>query len=357
MSDTNLTYDLVKGVADNDELALYKRCFEENGTERDLENLQWLHQQNLVKAHTIYYAKQHAEVAGIYTALPVLFKVNDAVVPALQSIDTLTDIKHRGKGLFPKLAKKLYADAAENKYELVYGFPNDSSGPGFFNKLGWTSFGEVPFLLKPLNYFFFVKKFLNRKKTPSFSSENHIFHAPENVVLNRNTAIKKIANFGADYDQLWKSAGETIKVCVDRSAAYMNWRYVQKPGEHYYKYGLYVNEQLQGVVVFSIKKKHDGLIAYLMELVYEPTNEKAGKQLLKFATKQCKSQQVDVILAWSLPHSYNNNAYKKAGYYNLPEKIRPQKLFFGVRPFNETNTNNILNITNWYISYSDADTG
>src|SRR5436190_1435872 len=102
MKTTDNNYNIVKGIADNSELESYRLCFEKDGSKKDLLNLQWLHQRNLVNAHTIYYAMHGATVAAIYTAMPVIFNVNGFKKKALQSIDTLTDLEHRGKGLFPK---------------------------------------------------------------------------------------------------------------------------------------------------------------------------------------------------------------------------------------------------------------
>ena len=186
MEEKSIEYKIVKGIADNDELEQYRVCFVNNGTERVLKNLQWLHQQNLVKTSTIYYAMHNKDIAGIYTALPVLFKIGDDIKPALQSIDTLTDVAHRGKGLFPKLAKKLYADAEVDNYALVYGIPNDSSAPGFFNKLQWTSFGEIPFLVKPLNIFYIINKFLRKKIKNPAPDGIHIYNAVSSKKLNNN---------------------------------------------------------------------------------------------------------------------------------------------------------------------------
>ena len=348
-------YIVQKGMADNTELEAYRKCFEENGTIRDLKNFQWLHQQNLANKNTIYYAKQENEIAGIYTALPVPFMINHTKEFGLQSIDTLTDVKHRGKGLFPKLAKKLLSDAEEEKYILIYGFPNRNSAPGLFNKLQWTSFGEVPFLLKPINYFYFIKRFF-KSEDVSGPDMNFIYDAPLSKEINKTTQIKMMAGFDGQYNEIWEKASENINICVDRNAAYMQWRYVTKPCEHYYRYGLFVNGKLEGVVVYAIKKKHRGIIAYLMELIYDPQNPTAGTLLLKFVTNQCKSQKIDVILAWSLPHSFSHRSFKNTGYYNLPEKLRPQKLFFGAKALNRNHEPEILNINNWYISYSDSDT-
>ena len=289
-------------------------------------------------------------------ALPVMFRINGVQVPALQSIDTLTDIDHRGKGLFIKLALRLYKEAAASGFALIYGFPNENSAPGFFKKLNWISFGEAPFLFKPLNPFYFIKKLVHRKKHTDFSSTNYIFNAPKSFSPVSGAVIKSVDHFGDDYNRLWQLAAENIKVCIDRSAAYMNWRYVDKPGEHYYRYGLYVKDTLAAVMIFSIKNKHDGVIGYIMDLIIDPADVAPGKHLLKFASQLFKKHKVDVVLTWNLPGSFNHSCYKQSGYLRLPEKLRPQKLFIGAMALDRARAGLVEDIKNWYISYADSDT-
>jgi hypothetical protein len=356
MQNTQSEYRIVKGSAGDEELKNYRLCFLKDGADRDIKNLEWLHHHNLLRSNVIYYAMKGDEIAGIYTALPVIFRIREHLVPALQSIDTITDIDHRGKGLFIKLANSLYNDAAASHFALIYGFPNPNSAPGFFRKLQWKSFGEAPFLFMPLNPFYFLRKLLKRKKHTDFSSSNYIFDAIPATQWQKDISIKAIDVFDNAYDAIWTRAVKNINVCVDRSADYMNWRYVDKPGEHYYRYGLYANDKLSGIIVFSIKNKHDGLIGYIMELVFDPAMHAAGKQLLKFTSGLFKKQKVDVVLAWSIPGSFNHASYKKSGYYNLPEKIRPQKLFLGAKVFDKSIEPLVSELKNWYISYSDSDT-
>lgn len=348
-------YEIIKGIADNDELEKYRQCFEENGTQRDLKNLQWLHQQNLANTNTIYYAMYGHKVAAIYTAMPVVFNIARRKKVALQSIDTITDAEHRGKGLFPKLAAKLYSDA-ENQFELVYGFPNENSAPGFFKKLKWVSFGEAPFMLKPLNLGYFISKILRRNKVNIPANEYYAYSIPEQKVLAKNIYIKSLDSFGDEYDLVWKKISGEVGVCVDRSAAYMNWRYVSKPGEVYSKCGIFIDSVLKGTIVFTIKNKHDGRIGYVMELIYDDSFPEAGRLLLKYASTVFKAERADAVLAWCFAHSFNYHSYKRSGYFNLPVKFRPQHLFLGVRSFNTADSKLIENVKNWYISYSDSDT-
>lgn len=358
MSENTVSYELVQMDPTDLELEKYRLCFEKNGTERSIENLKWLHQQNLAGTSLIYYAitDRGGEIAGIYTVLPNLLRLQNKVVPCLQSIDTLTDINHRGKGLFIKLAKQLYNKAIENNFELVYGFPNANSAPGFFKKLSWTSFNQVPYLIKPFRLSYFIKKLIKKKTDANIAESNQLVQGLDKIASINGMQLRPIDKFNQAYDSLWEKAAKTMGVAIERNSKYMNWRYVDKPGEVYYRYGVYnADNELQCIVVFALKNKHDGLIGYLMELIYDPAYPAIGRSVLKIVSKILRKNKADLILAWCMPGAYNFNTYKGAGYFILPDKIKPQDLFFGVRSL-QGNGEIIEDLKNWYISYSDSDT-
>jgi hypothetical protein len=72
-----------------------------------------------------------------YGVFPTVMKFGDTEVLCAQSGDTMTHETHRGKGLFIELARKTYATAREEGIQFVFGFPSESSYPGFERKLEW----------------------------------------------------------------------------------------------------------------------------------------------------------------------------------------------------------------------------
>lgn len=76
--------------------------------------------------------------AAYYGVFPILIEYKDDSILAAQSGDTMTHTEHRGKRLFTSLAEKTYQLAKEHGIKFVFGFPTQSSYPGFVNKLKWT---------------------------------------------------------------------------------------------------------------------------------------------------------------------------------------------------------------------------
>ena len=156
------------------------------------------------RLNSIYYAidRETHDIAAIYTYLPVILKCMGKIVNGMQSFDTLTDKRHRAKGLFIKLASKIEQEESLKNNELVYGFPNENSLHGFVNKLGFNYFGEVPILIKPFRISYFLNKLLKGKETDSFQSNCSIL-ITRIPITKGNFKIKEISKFDEKYDELY----------------------------------------------------------------------------------------------------------------------------------------------------------
>ena len=81
--------------------------------------------------------------AAYYGVFAVKLCIEGEIVQAAQSGDTATHSNHRGKGLFIELAKKTYSLCNELGIEIVFGFPNKNSYPGFVKKLNWVHMHDI----------------------------------------------------------------------------------------------------------------------------------------------------------------------------------------------------------------------
>lgn len=337
---------------DNRTIQLYKNCFDLNGSPKKLENIEWQFFKNTEKKGfvDIAFDESKQKTAAIYAVSCVKFKIGKQLIIGTQSLDTITDIDYRGKGLFIKLANNVYNNAISDNVALVYGFPNGNSIYGFEKKLQWRALDPLPFLIKPLRskYFTDKVKFLNffPNFPLSFSSYKE----------KKKYTIKTENKFPNDVNDIWKAFSNNILVAVNRDKEYLDWRY-NKPNENYEIAHCYDEaNNYKGFIVYVVKEKHDGKIGYIMEMIYNVNDKDVGKQLLSFAINSIKEKKADCILNWCFEHSPNYSLYKNNFFIKMPEKFRPIELHIGVRSFNENYNDLIYNRNNWYISYSDSDT-
>lgn len=83
------------------------------------------------------------EPAAYYGVFPLTVSHQGKQVLTAQSGDTMTHPDHQGKGLFTTLAKLTYELARKEGVQLVWGFPNKNSYPGFTKKLNWADNGNL----------------------------------------------------------------------------------------------------------------------------------------------------------------------------------------------------------------------
>lgn len=335
------------------ELYGYKEVFSKNGSYKEMNKLEWTHFKNISKEPLTCLTKtRRAEIAAIYATMPVPIQICGSKVPACQSLDTLTDTDHRGKGLFVNVAKKVYEKAKSKNFAFVYGFPNGNSVHGFTKKLNWKLLDPVPFLFKPLRSGYFLKKLLGSGIGGLLDFK---ITYTKKIKLAQGECIKPIVKFGEDTDMIWEAFSKDIKVSVNRDSKYLNWRYFEKPGENYTVMGFYRSNNLRGLLVYCSKEKHGGSVGYVMEYIAFPEDTEAGEALFQYALNDFISQGSDVVLAWCFDFSPNYAVHKNKGFRRLPERIRPIELHFGYANFN-TDEKILSTRENWYLSYSDSDT-
>lgn len=325
--------------------------FKKNNNEKDKNHLIWQYIKPPHGSITSIAVDKNENDAAVYSVFKIKAKINSTMGFAYQSLDTLTDNNHRGKGLFGKLANDVYEQCELNN-NIVYGFPNTSSGPVFFSKLGWKELGHPPFVIY-INNILFPLVYLTKKH---IFLENSLFKSIlKKTVLKLCKKTDYIINsnddFITDYDNLWEQFSSEINTTIWRDSQYMNWRYKEKPNKNYKYISIYKDNILIGKSIYTVEKKHNGNIGYVMDLICNPDHKLAAEILLKQTTLEMINQKVDVILAWIPNNHFLFKSYKKTKFIKLPQSFQPIKLFFGYK-------NNLIKIkkTDFFISYSDSDT-
>lgn len=345
---------------DHRDIRDFQECFEAEGTFKSEQHLQWQYIKSargyppLAALGVVDDGEREPEITAIYAVFLVRFLVNGEKVLGAQSLDTLTVAKFRGQGLFNKLAKIVYSRAEEVGVQLIYGFPNKNSAPGFFGKLGWTRFGEVPFLIKPLRLSYFLERLPVVGRGLSKVLRYNIHRA---VPRRTNLRILWDVPYAEQYDRLWQMFSQNVGVAVDRDAQYMRWRLTDNPTHSYRNVAAFdESDEMVAICIYSIQKKHGGVIAYLMDLIYLPGHSNAAEDVLGLVGDCVTEAGCDAVLCWCLPHSNNYALFLGNGFRAFPPRLRPIELNFGARALSDRYSGTVSSADAWYMSYLDSDT-
>jgi hypothetical protein len=168
---------------------------------------------------------------------------------------------------------------------------------------------------------------------------------------------RRIERFGDEVDELWDASRTADSIAVDRDAAWLNWRLMDKPDALYRSVGAYDPQgALEAFVSTCLLDKHGGRICYIMEAMSPPEKLAGLSELLRAEVALAAAQGAEVALAWCPQSALNRPAYRRAGFLPLPDKLRPVEIHFGARALVQPAARVTEDGSKWFISYLDSDT-
>ena len=196
-------------------------------------------------------ARSGGQVVGMSFYIPSTMQFGKERGTAFQAVDSFVAPEMRGQGLFTGLAETYAEHAQGQSADLIWGFPNDSAAPAWFGNLGWTSHGQVPFLIKPLRAGYFLRK----------------LHLGGDFVLapGRDQNLQAISVADDWADDLWDRFAAGISCATVRDSSFLNHRLFGAPQAQEYRVVAETDLQGSALVATREAKKHGGHIAYVME--------------------------------------------------------------------------------------------
>lgn len=320
----------------------------------------WEYRNNPNDRLDIILAVYENKIVGHYAVIPVKMKIGNKEYMTSLSLDTMTHRNHRGQGIFPTLAIKLYDVLGKNGIPITYGFPNAFSIRGFIKKLNWFEISDVPIYIRPLNFISLFYHYLKNKFLSTFIGSitnffNNLFLKEKK--MSHNFKIEKIKIFGKEFDDLWELAKKEITIGVIRDRKYLNWRYFQKPEEKYDVFTIKNNEKLKGYIILKMEERFNLKIGLIMDILTDPSHLSYQNHLIEYVISYFKKKKVDIISVIMFPHWRYYNSLKKKRFIKLFKTFFPEKIYFGARinNNNDVDIQLIKNPRNWYITWGDTD--
>jgi hypothetical protein len=207
-----------------------------------------------------------------------------------QSCDTATAPEARGKGHFLRCLNLLRQSMSAD--DLFYGFPNQSSAPGFA-KVGWRPKRLVTTWINPV---------------PLASAKS-------------SKEIIQIAELDARQEELSRRLAARPRVMVQRSADYLTWRYLRHPLVDYTIFGLTDGDHFRGTAVVRVAEVLGRKMALVMDLW--GTDAAAERSLLRHAAAWAVKQGVRIVAAFDTGLSLAVGL--GSGFVPVPPRLLPKR--------------------------------
>ncbi len=350
----NISFDIRKNdCSDIVELINLTKTYYETGDIINKEYLTWQYLLNPNGKPFLYISREKStmELAGQYLVIPISFNCGSTSVMGSLSLNTITNPNYQKLGLFTKMAKATYQDCKNNNVFFVIGFPNSQSYPGFVRKLNFKHLGDIPLMVKPIKPHKIITSLFRKNKVKHGGEIRLKYLQYSNIKMFRFTD----ETIATSYTEFWNSIKNQYHISINKDFEYLKWRYFDIPTRKYIISYYRHNSAIQGIIILKAERIWGLNVGIIMDILILNNQKQIGKRLIKHSLKLFRKNNVDFVMILH-NKTYEYKILKKTGFFQLPQKLLPQKFHFIVRiNKNFNNDNALLKQENWKLSFGDYD--
>jgi GNAT superfamily N-acetyltransferase len=257
----------------------------------------------------IAVAEDQGKIVGQYALWPTTLRLGPHIIRGAQSLDTMTHPDYRGQGMFTVLAEQCMRFAVARGIEVLYGFPNESSYPGFVRKLDWDCTGTIPVwtrFLRPSRH-----QRLPRWMGPFADVGAKILPRGSRAGFRVETGLPPAALLQQMLENWRKREG---RCRIERTAERYAWRFSQVSGLNYQWICAYRGTDLLSVAVWGTDLRNGN--ALLAEVLGD--DEKAIEAVISESVRQALQFGAPIMLVVGNDR-LTNRALKRAGFFRTAQ--------------------------------------
>lgn len=232
----------------------------------DVRRFSWLYENNPHGQARAWIAKDDKSVIGMASAFPRRIYMNGHEEVSWVLGDFCISDQYRSLGPALMLQRACLAEVDSGAVAFCYDFPS-ATMMAVYKRLQIYPFGRMVRLATPLRIDRKIRKFV---KSPTF---NRPLSTAGNLLLRVTAARLTVdptltislhkGHCGSEFADLARRIGSRYGICTQRSAEYLNWRYLANPLNRYEVMTARREGTLLGYAVY----RHDGEDAMLVDLL------------------------------------------------------------------------------------------
>lgn len=299
--------------------------FQDPWNKRNLANWSWKHTGNNPAGKAIIYLMEHENrIIVHFAAIPYRLRVFGEDVLGSHSIGSMVLPEYQGKGLIKFVADKLFEDIVKKKITFSYGFPNVLAYDLHKRLMGYNDVIQVETMEKQTDR-------SPAKETPS------------------NYKFFPIKQFDDSVDALWNDLKDAYKIAVIRDAAFLNWRYSERPDQKYQAFGAYEGNRLVGYVILKLYRDDDIFKGHIIDIFSPPDKEDLAVFLIEQSEKFFVDNKTNIESTWVA----GSDLYREILLKKCFKPLRPRPLICRLNCDKEE-YQCMLDGRNWYFTMGDT---
>jgi hypothetical protein len=167
-------------------------------------------------------------------------------------------------------------------------------------------------------------------------------------------SVRELTHFDASHDRIWHTHQAEYSCAVRRDASYLNWKYVDQPGQDFLRLEITSSSGAQGLVVLTFRDPDEAYRyrrAFIVDLVGPLSDEAVMAELLLTVSRAAVENGADALVCMHISPQLTA-ALKGVGFHlRAPSRyllVRPGDLEAGLHQ-------RLLDPAGWFVTQGDSD--
>jgi GNAT superfamily N-acetyltransferase len=345
------SHQIVRRVpADDEEIfRLYREEFGADRTEASRRRWAWQYLENPANGpdgSVVWVARDDATILGQYASMPVRLWWGGREVRASWGMDVFVRLEARGLGV----GAELFHTWSEH-VDVALGLGLTPASYALFRKLRYHDIGPVAFYRKALDPQAVTARYLGpvlgAGVAPLVASGLKLLY-PEEPERSVDVEVRRIDDFGPEYDALWERARASYVMCVRRDSAYLRWKYLRCPHRVYELWEARRKRELAGYAVTRHEDYRGLRLGWIVDVFTHAKDHEAKGMLLAAALDAFREAGVARAQAFSMNARLGLDL-RRYGFIpgTSPMQFCVRSRLGGDAPF--------ANLDGWHVVFGDSD--
>ena len=324
---------------------------------RDSQWWRWMYRNGPDGPVNLWLADDKQKVVGVNPGLPLRMKIGDQVCKSALCFDVMTHPEYQRQGVLSALGVVGNEYRLNNGFSIDYGTSTLQKYP-IYQKLKLPSIifaiCQPPSMVKVINW---AKVLKTRYRIPAFIG-NLLGYVRERLSRRVSSShyddieVEQISSFNENIDAFWLKASEIKQIMLVRDMKYLNWRYVEKPGNEYVIFLAKRQKEIVGYIVVKKIETKTIIRGAIIDLLTLPREDIVAEALITGAIRYLHREGVAMISCLMLPETPYYRILKKMGFMRRCSRIQ-----LNVRLYDQNLSKEfVTDSSNWYFVWGDTDT-
>jgi len=304
----------------------------------------------LALAPRVWLHRASGQIVGHMGSIPVKLKVGSETLNTGWLVDTMVTDDYRRRGLGSRLLVQAHDD---QPFSLSLG--QTAEAREILHHLGWHRVAPLEIaqlLIRPANV---LRGKLPRPAAVAAGWGLRASATVRGLVRGKSRlCLKEVAQFDARHDRLWESVAATMPCAVVRDASYLNWKYVDQPGQAFVRIEAIEGDRVCAVAVMALREP-DAVYRYrralLVDIVAPQSGDALLQQIVQAAADVADARGADVLRCLHIGSALTR-ALKAVGFtMRTPER----HLLVDAASLPAPTRDLVIDASNWFVTQGDSD--